>query len=160
MKSLVGFLLMFMLLSGSAFAASDIAVINTREALAKCNTGAQIVAQIQLKFKKRSDAVADLNKEVAKLQQDAQAPKAKDAVKRRFQEKLQELRAKTQQLRQEISREENERFQPLVNRLNVILLDYAKEKKLTGIQDRGQFIYVAPEADITEEIIKRLNAKP
>ena len=38
-----------------------------------------------------------------------------------------------------------------------VLSDYAKEKGLQGIQERGLYVYIDSSMDITSEIIKRVN---
>lgn len=149
-------LLLAVALEPPAQAQTRVAVVNTREVLTKCNLGAQAVAQIQVKYDKRRRELADLEADVRRLHQEAQAQQAKA----RYEEQLARLRRESQNLQQEIAREESEKFKPVLERLNAVLVEYAKEHKLDGIQDRGQYLYIAPAMDITEEIIGRVNKTP
>jgi len=143
-----------------ARAQNRVAVVNTREVLTKCNLGAQAVAQIQVKYDKRRRELAELEADVQRLHQEAQAPQAKPQAKARYEEQLARLRRESQNLQQEIAREESEKFKPVLERLNAVLSEYAREHKLDGIQDRSQYLYLAPSMDITEEIIGRVNKAP
>jgi len=153
-------LLLALAMDGPAQAQNRVAVVNTREVLTKCNLGAQAVAQIQVKYDKRRRDLADLEAAVRKLQEEAQAQPAKPQAKAKYEEQLARLRQESQSLQQEVAREESEKFKPVVERLNAVLQEYAKEQKLDGIQDRGQYLYLAPSMDITEEIIGRVNKMP
>lgn len=141
----------------AALAQTKLAVVNSREILTKCKAGAKIVADLQTQFASRRQELADLERKVRQQQGEAQASRATAAAKKDFQASLQKWRETRMKLQQDVAREEKERFKPILERINAVLVDYAKEKGLDGIQDRTTYLFVSTSLDVTGEIIKRLD---
>ncbi|MYL85334.1 hypothetical protein GTA51_19760 [Desulfovibrio aerotolerans] len=162
MRMLVLFLVVgFSLLSfTTGYAQTRIAVVNSREILTKCNAGAKLVKGIQDKFADRRQEAAKLEQWAGKLQKEASESNIKDARKKDIMAELQQIGDKLQQFTRDVTQEENIQFKPVVDKVNQALGEYAKQKGISGIQDRANYVYVGPDMDITEEIIKKVNQMP
>lgn len=153
----VGFSLLFFT---TGYAQTRIAVVNSREILTKCNAGTNLVKGIQNKFADRRQEAAKLEQWAGKLQKEATESNIKDARKKEIMNELQQIGDKLQQFTRDVAQEENIQFKPVVDKVNQALGEYAKQKGISGIQDRANYVYVGPDMDITEEIIKKVNQMP
>ena len=144
-------------LASPCLAQTKMAVINTRDVLTKCDEGAKAVKAIEAKFADRKAQMATLEQEVLKLQEEVKAKGEKSPKLAEFKAKLAKYREADQMFRQDVSQEESQKFKPLADKIAKIINDYAKEKGLTGIQERSLYVYVAPGMDITDDIIKKVN---
>jgi outer membrane protein len=138
--------------------AMKIAVISSRDVLTRCDIGAQTVSDIQGKFSDQRIQLGVLEQDIRKLQEEMVNTQGKSPKAPLLQEKLQAYAEGERKLRQEVGQEENVRFKPIADVINKVLDEYAKQNNLSGIQERGVYVYYNPALDITEEIIKRVNA--
>lgn len=134
-----------------------LAIINSREILTRCDKGAAVIAEIQNKFASQRARLGSLQQDVARLQEAAKGAPAKAQSAALLQEKLRTYAVEESKLVQEVTQEEAVRFRPILEVVNKVLEDYAKENGFTAIQERGSFVYFHRSLDITEEIIKRVN---
>lgn len=137
--------------------AFKMAIINSRDILARCDKGAAAILEIQKKFSNQRARLDVLQQEVVKLQEAAKGAPAKGPKTVQFQEKLQTYAVEENKLVQEVAQEESVRFKPVLELVNKVLDEYARENGITAIQERGNFVYIHRSLDITEEIIKRVN---
>jgi outer membrane protein len=134
-----------------------IAIISSRDVLTRCDAGARIVSEIQGKFSDQRIDLGLLEQDIRKLQDDVKSPTDKNPKAALLQDKLQAYAEAERKLRQAVVQEESVRFKPIADEINKVLDIYAKEKHLSGIQERGMYVYYDRSLDITEEIIKRVN---
>lgn len=137
--------------------AFKMATINSRDILARCDRGAAVISEIQNKFASQRARLDVLQQEVVKLQEAAKGAPAKGPKTVQIQEKLQTYAVEENKLVQEVAQEESVRFKPVLELVNKVLDEYARENGITAIQERGNFVYIHRSLDITEEIIKRVN---
>lgn len=137
--------------------APRIAIISYRDVLTRCDQGTKIVSEIQDKFSDRRIQMGLLEQDIRKLQEAAKNAAAKDPKIALLQDKIQKFTEEDQKFRQEVNLEENQRFAPLIESVNKVLVAYAKEKGISAIQERAAFIFFENNMDITEDVIKRVN---
>jgi len=139
---------------------TTIAVINSKQVVTTCNAGIRIVQEIQKQFAARRQALKDEQEALRKLQADPAVNDPKSGRKAALQARLQQFVRDSQALRQDVAEAEAEKFRPVVDKINKVLADYAKEHGLVGVQDKAGFAYLDPSIDITQAIIKRVDALP
>ena len=145
------------LFASPCLAQTKLAVINSREVLTQCDDGAKAVKAIEAKFADRKAQMAALEQEVLRLQEEVKAKGEKSPKSQEFKTKLVRFREADQRYRQDVKQEESQKFKPIADKIAKVLSDYAKEKGLQGIQERGLYVYIDPSMDISSEIIKRVN---
>jgi outer membrane protein len=145
------------LLASPCLAQTKLVVINTRDVLTKCDEGAKTVKAIEAKFADRKKQMAALEQEVLTLQEDVKAKGEKSPKFQELKTKAVKFQREDQRFRQDVNQEESQKFKPLADKIAKILSDYAKEKGIQGIQERGLYVYVDPGMDITDEIITKVN---
>jgi len=149
--------LVLSLCASPCMAQTKLAVINSREVLTRCDDGAKAVKAIEAKFADRKAQMAALEQEVLRLQEEVKAKGEKSPKNQEFRTKLAKFREADQLFRQDVKQEESQKFKPIADKIAKVLSDYAKEKGLQGIQERGLYVYIDPGMDISSEIIKRVN---
>lgn len=137
--------------------ATKLAIISSREILTKCDAGAQVISFIQSKFSERRIQLGLMEQDIRKLQEDTANATEFGPKKKLLQEKLNIYTEAERKLRQEVSQEEAVQFKPVLETVNKILTEYAKEKNISAVQERGTFVYFNRSLDITEIIINRVN---
>ncbi len=136
---------------------TKLAIISSRDILTKCDAGAQVISFIQSKFSERRIQLGLLEQDIRKLQEDTSNSTEFGPKKKLLQEKLRNYTEEERKLRQEVAQEEAVQFKPVLERVNKTLTDYAKEKNISAVQERGTFVYFDRSLDITEIIINRVN---
>lgn len=136
---------------------SSAAVINTREVLTKCNAGIQVSQDIQHEFAEQQNALKKQEDAIQKLQNDPQLSDPKSGKKEELQRLMKIYVDANQQFRRDVGNAEAARFQPVVDKVNKALAEYAKTHGLVSIQDKTGFAYVDSSIDITEAIIKQVD---
>jgi len=144
-------------LAAPCLAQTKLAVINSRDVLTKCDLGVQAIKDIDAKFADRKKTMADMQQEVVRLQEEVKPKGDKSPKAQELQTKFNKFREEDQKFRQDLNQEEAQKFKPIADKVNKVLSVYAKEKGLQGIQERSTYVYVDPELDVTDEIIKRVN---
>ena len=138
--------------------AQKIAAVNTREVLVKCDEGAKAVAEIRAAFAPRQESMAALKKEIDALS-GQQGTKALDKgpQKTELENKVKKFAQDEAQFRKDLAAEEEKRLKPVAEKVSAAIRAYGQEKGLTGVQERGLYLYLDPSLDITDEIVKRVN---
>jgi outer membrane protein len=136
---------------------AGMAVINSRDVVTKCNDGMRVSEEIQRHFADRRDNLKNQEDAIRKLQNDPAFSDPKSGKKDELQRLAKAYMEESQQFRQDVSNEEAVKFKPVLDKINKILAEYAKEHGLVGVQDKNGFAYVDPSIDITEEIVKRVD---
>lgn len=133
------------------------AVINARDIVTKCNDGIRVSGEVQNHFSARREALKSQEEALRKLQNDPALSDPKSAKRDEFQRLSTVFVEANQQFRKDVADEETIKFKPVLDKINKILADYAKEHGLVSVQDKNGFAYVDPSIDITDEVIKRVD---
>lgn len=131
------------------------AVIDATEVVTKCNDGIRVRAEIQQKFAQRRSALQKQEKTIATLRADPALSDPKSGKRAELEALARQFIADNQALRNDVHKEEAVRFTPILDKINKLLAEYAKEHGLISVQDKKGFAYIDPSIDITAEIIKR-----
>jgi outer membrane protein len=134
-----------------------IAVINSRDVVTKCNDGMRVSDEIQRDFADRRNDLKNQEDAIRKLQNDLALPDPKTGKKDELQRLIQAYSVASLQFRQDVANEEAVKFKPVLDKVNKVLAEFAKEHGLVAIHDKNGFAYVDPSIDITDEILKRVD---
>jgi outer membrane protein len=156
--ALLGALLAMLALSGCNLSGKpNAAVIDFKAAVNGCNAGIQARQDIQHVFADRQNDLKNQEEAIRKLQNDPGLADPKSGKKDELQRLLNAYAPASQQFRQDVAAEEAAKFKPVLDKINKVLAEYAKEHGLVSVQDKNGFAYVDPSIDITEEIVKRVD---
>ncbi|WP_243358107.1 OmpH family outer membrane protein [Fundidesulfovibrio terrae] len=152
------FVLSALLLAAPCLAESKIAVVNSREVVSKCDMGVKALAELKELLGPRQQQLAAKQKEIRELQAQSQGKALeKNPKKAEIDTKIRNYAQEEAILRRDIAMEEEKRLKPIAEKLSAVVKAYAVEKKYAAIQEKGQFLYVDPALDVTDEILKRMN---
>lgn len=136
---------------------TKMAVINTKEVVTKCNAGMRTVEEVQKQFAERQEQLKAQEDAIQKLRQDPAVADPKSGKKGELQALVQKFVEDSQKLRKDVADVEAVKFKPVVDKINKVLADYAKEQGIVGVQDKNGFAYVDASIDITDAIIRRVD---
>ena len=159
-------------LSGSVFAqttnAVKIGVLNVFRVIAECADGKQANEDYQRKFEARREELAKKQRELQELQQQLQSQsrtlndESRAALSKSVDAKTTELKRSQEDSDKEFTELRNQIFNRIGNKLGPIVQQYAKEYGYTFILDSStqanQVVYSDPSIEITDDVIKRLDA--
>jgi outer membrane protein len=148
--------------------AVKIGVLNVFRVIAECAEGKQANEDYQRKFEAKRDELAKKEKELQDLQQQLQnqSKTLNDESRMTFtkgvEAKTTDLKRSQADAEKEFNALRSEIFNRIGNRLAPILEQYAKEYHYTWVLDSSnqttQIVYSDPAIEITDDIIKRLDA--
>lgn len=133
------------------------AVINTRDVITKCDAGMKAAEEVRGKFVSRQEALKKQEEAIERLKVEPALSDPKSGKREALESLVRQFVADNQALRKNVGEEEAARFKPVVDKINKILAEYAKEHGLVSVQDKNGFAYIAPAIDITEAIIKKVD---
>ncbi|UJX43074.1 OmpH family outer membrane protein [Desulfovibrio sp. JY] len=134
------------------------AVINTRQVITKCNAGINASEQVRKKFAPRQAALKIQEEAIAKIKAAPGLSDPKTGKQAELEKLVRQYVVDAQALRKDVGEEESTAFKPIVDRINKVLADYAKENGLLSVQDKNGFAFIDPRIDITDAIIKKVDA--
>jgi len=123
----------------------------------------KVAAEAAEKQKEISAKEAEIKQMDAELQK--QSPILSDAAKKDREEeirrKLRDLKRLTEDFNRDLAKRESELVNDLLRDVTAVVRDYGKEKGFTLIVEKGQggVIYGSEPADLTKEILERLNTR-
>ena len=120
--------------------------VDVRRLLDESNEGKAAADQLQKAFNKAKKEFDMLK--ALRDQKPAQAKATEDKMRQHEAKSMADIEGQRQKARAQ-----------LLKRAQPILKDLAAAKKATSVLDVHQAIYVAPEVDLTDELLKRLNGK-
>lgn len=165
MKRIGLFLLVFIMISGSALASGKIAYVEVQRVLETSEPGEKALGQLTQRFEDMRSELdreranvekmrEELQKQSLVLSQDAQEDlEAELRTKvREFQEMFQAYQARMQQEEQELS-------EPIIDMLFDIINEYGQKHEYSLILDAqgSGLIYASESLNITDQIIEELN---
>jgi outer membrane protein len=150
--------LAFLVVPMTAFAQGKIGIINLDDALSNSSAGKSALSGLKSRFESREKAIAaqgedlkkmqdELQKKSVALSQDAMKSKAADfeAKARKYLEDRNKLQQEEQQAQQGV-------LQPLLNRLQKVVSEYAAKNGYSIILEARSVPYYDPKMDVTAEI--------
>jgi outer membrane protein len=141
-----------------------IGYVNSERVLREASSAKAAQAKLEAEFSKRerelSDAAAKLKTAADKLEKDA--PTLSEAERNRRQRELVEtdrdLQRKRREFQEDLNQRRNEEIANVVERANRIIKQIFDSEKYDLILQ--EVIFAGPRVDITEKVIKGLNAPP
>lgn len=144
---------------------ASVIVVNSHRVLTESKAGKAILTQMQAKATSYDKAFAQEEQELAGVQQELQrqqsilAQDAFAAKARDFDQRVNEARRKVQASKMELSQGQNEAEKTVMQTVLQILNDIAKERNANLVLDKAVVVMFDNAYDVTDEVIKRLDAK-
>jgi outer membrane protein len=129
-----------------------IGFVNTDRVLKEANTAKAAQAKLEQEFLKREKEITDLGSAVKSMTEklEREAPTLSDSQRA--------TRRKRREFQEDLSARRNEELQQVLERANKVIRQLAEADKLDLIMQPDQVVYVSPKHDITDKVIKALNA--
>lgn len=153
-----------------ASAQLKVAVVDLQKALQQTAEIKQAEADLKARFGPRQEQVAALEKEIAKLQQEAEQGQGKYTeaamaeISNQFQIKQRQYQRNAQALQEEVNRDRQDLLSRIGERLSEVVKSIAEAKDLDLVVDVSSALYVKPSIDISAEVAteydKKFPAKP
>jgi outer membrane protein len=156
-------------LAGAALGAQaqelKIGYVNSDRVLRDATPAKAAQAKLEAEFSKRQregdDAAARLKAAAEKLDKDA--PTLSEAERNRRQRELvdqdRELQRKRREFQEDLNQRKNEELASVVERANRVIKQIYESEKYDLILQGDAMVFVGPRVDITEKVIKALNAQ-
>jgi outer membrane protein len=115
-------------------------------------------ADLKAKFGPRQEELANLEREIAKLQQEGEANQQKyneatmAELSSRIQIKQRQLQRNSEALQEAVNRERQDILQRVGQRLQEVIKKVAEEKGLDMVADSTNLLYFKPTLDISTEV--------
>src|SRR5262245_5494804 len=154
-------------LASPAAAEVKIGVVDMQRALNECNAGKKAKDQVRAKFEKAQNELK-AQREALDRQREAYDKKAlvlKEDERRSLEKDLEakslDFKRKYEDYQRDLKRTDAELTSGIVEQLYGIVAQLAKEKGYTVVMETsaGGLVYADPSVDVTDEVIKRHNAR-
>ena len=159
-KLLIVSLLSLGLTAQSALADTKIGVVNPDRILRESEAAKVAQKKLSNEFASRQNSISvsakQLKADVEKYQKEANTltPSERLTRERKLADQERSLQRRERELREDLNRRLNEELQNILMRSNKIIRDIAKREKYDLIVQEA--VYVGPNVDITEKVIKAL----
>lgn len=154
-----------------AWAETKIGVIEPQKILDGAKAGKKIKDSLQDYVKARQKVIDLEEEDLKKAEEDlvkqgaVLSPEAKKDKEDKFRQRMSEYQRKIQQLNQEVQVKKKETLDEFNKSLEQVIRGIAEKEKLTLVVEKGDsgagtlVIYSHPSLDLTERVIKELDAK-
>jgi len=144
-----------------------IGYVDMQRVIEESKLGKQAFAALQEKYAEPQAALEKEEKSILQLQQSLAREGALmsqaelDKRKAEFQERVNQIQRKAAMAQQELSQDQAKLGGGIIKPAQEIITELGKERKLTAIFERSQsgLLYVEADKNLTDEVIKRLDAK-
>ncbi len=142
----------------AAQAQGKIGVVNLDDALGNSSAGKAAFSQLKSRFESREKALASQGEELKRMQNDLQkasvalSADAKKSKAAEFENKARKYFEDQKQLQQEEQQAQQSVLQPLLNRLQKVLTDYASKNGYSVIMEARSVPYFDAKLDMTKAI--------
>ncbi len=139
-----------------------IGFINTDRIFKESNTAKQAQAKLEQEFSKRERDLIDVEKTfksaVEKFERDAPTLSESQRMSRQKQlgEQDRDFQRKRREFQEELNARKNEEFQQVLERANRVIKQVAEAEKFDLVLQEA--VYINPKHDITEKVLKVINA--
>jgi outer membrane protein len=148
-----------------AYAQQNIAVVDIQRIMRESNATKSITSQIetqrsayQQQITKQENDLRNAEQELNK-QRTIISPEAFAERRRAFEQRVGNLQRDVQNRKRELDKSFSVASGIVERELNAIVGALVEERKLTLVLPRSQTIYYNPQMEVTDEVMKRLNAK-
>ena len=166
MKKFLSFILLTVMLgvASVSIAAQEIRIgfINTDRIFKEANTAKQAQAKLEQEFSRRekelNDFGANLKTGVEKFEREAPTLSESQRLARQKQlgEQDREFQRKRREFQEELNARKNEEFQLVLERANRVIKQVAESEKYDLVLQEA--VYINPKHDITDKVLKVINA--
>jgi len=142
-----------------ASAQPKITVINLQRAVVESAEFKKAIADMQARYKPRSAAIEQLQKDIAGISQQLQVnagkftQQAEAELTAQGQKKQRDLQRMQEDLQADVEREQNDVLQKSTSKMSEIVKKIAEEKGYDMVVETGTVIYFKPAMDITNDAI-------
>jgi len=151
-------------LAGAAASAQDfkVGIVNLDRIFREANTSKAAQAKLEQEFSKREKEIADLGAQIKaqseKLERDAPtlSESQRNTRQRQLVEQDREFQRKRREFQEDLNSRKNEELQLVIERANRVVRSLAEAEKYDLILQEA--VYVNAKHDITDKVIKTLNA--
>ena len=149
----------------SAQGLSGVAVIDVLRLQRESAASKSIKAQIEKQYAIHQQEITKQENELRSAEQELNrqralvSPEAFAERRRQFEQKVANLQRDVQNRKRELDKSALAAQRIVEQSLSEIVQQLVTERKLTLVLGKSQTIYAAPEFEITDEVMKRLNAK-
>ncbi len=160
---------LFLLSTSAALAAAEsptrVAFVNMQKAIQTVGEGKKAQdtlrkeaedrqKKLQAEGKKIQDAMENLRKQAMVMDE-----KSRRAKEEEIQQQVMKLRESEARSSQEFQKRDQEISEPILRKMRNVVSQISKEKGYTLVIDESNVIYALDQDDITDEVIKRYDAK-
>ncbi len=162
-KRLLIALLTFAATSAALAEEFRIGYVNTERIFREANSAISAQAKLQQEFSKREKELVDLGNTLKssseKFERDAPTLSESQRVTRQRQiaDQDREFQRKRREFQEDLNARKNEEFQLVLERANKVVRQVAENEKYDLILQEA--VYINPKHDITEKVIKAINAQ-
>ncbi len=148
----------FALIALPASAQFKVGVVNLQKALQETAEIKQAEADLKARFGPRQEEIAAMEKEIAKLNQEAEANQSKyneqtmAELVARLQTRQRQYQRNSQQLQDEVNRERQDILSRVGQRFSEVVRKVAEEKGLDMVVDQNNLLFSKPAMDISVEV--------
>jgi outer membrane protein len=141
-----------------------IGFVNTDRVLKEANTAKAAQVKLEQEFLKREKEITDLGTSVKSMTDklERETPTLSDSQRVARQKQLVEqdrdFQRKRREFQEDLSARRNEELQQVLERANKVIRQLAESEKLDLVMQPDQVVYINPKHDITDKVIKALNA--
>jgi outer membrane protein len=149
----------------SAQGLSGVAVIDFQRLQRDSAASKSVKGQLEKQFAVHQQEVTKEENDVRSAEQELNrqrtliSPEAFAERRRQFEQKVANLQRDVQNRKRELDKSQVAAQRIIEESLNDIIGQIVTERKLTLVLRRDQTVFAAPEFEITDEVLKRLNAK-
>ena len=151
-------------MAGVAASAQDfkVGIVNLDRIFREANTSKAAQAKLEQEFSKREKDIADLGGQIKaqseKLERDAPtlSESQRNTRQRQLVEQDREFQRKRREFQEDLNSRKNEELQLVIERANRVVRSLAEAEKFDLILQEA--VYVNAKHDITDKVIKTLNA--
>jgi len=151
-------------MAGVAASAQDfkVGIVNLDRIFREANTSKAAQAKLEQEFSKREKEIADLGGQIKaqseKLERDAPtlSESQRNTRQRQLVEQDREFQRKRREFQEDLNSRKNEELQLVIERANRVVRSLAEAEKFDLILQEA--VYVNAKHDITDKVIKTLNA--
>jgi outer membrane protein len=139
-----------------------VGIVNLDRIFREANTAKAAQAKLEQEFSKREKEIAELGSQIKtqseKLERDAStlSESQRNTRQRQLVEQDREFQRKRREFQEDLNSRKNEELQSVIERANRVVRSLAEAEKYDLIIQEA--VYVNPKHDITDKVIKSLNA--
>jgi outer membrane protein len=154
-------------IASPASAEVKIGVVDMQRALNECNAGKKAKEQVRAKFEKAQNELKAQRESLDRMREsyDKKALVLKEDERRNLEKDMEvrslDFKRKYEDYQRDLKRTDAELTSGIVEQLYGIVAAYAKERGFTVVLETsaGALVYADPSIDVTDEVIKRHNAR-